>query len=240
MNFELELNCTSPGSIVTGNIALVGIGVTVGVGVAVGLDLDGGTPVAEVPAFAAFVRFDTERADLERYLVARLDAERGPVGRVYAGRLAVGELAVDDLHERAGSRPLHMHGELSVLLCTRCGARVRDLERPAWLARSLEALAARGSVALLRGDTSDLEGMRRQPHGPDAIVHCAGRATDVGRRALFRCANVDSVRNLVRLARELDARGALGGDFFSINPPSVLPSGANSGSGTATAAVTAR
>jgi len=34
---------------------------------------------------------------------------------------------VDDLHERAGSRNLlHMHGELSVLRCERCGARVRD------------------------------------------------------------------------------------------------------------------
>lgn len=34
---------------------------------------------------------------------------------------------VDDLHERAGSTPLHMHGELAVLLCEICGARVRDL-----------------------------------------------------------------------------------------------------------------
>jgi NAD-dependent deacetylase len=36
---------------------------------------------------------------------------------------------VDDLHERAGSKPLHMHGELAVLRCERCGWRVRDLER---------------------------------------------------------------------------------------------------------------
>ena len=35
---------------------------------------------------------------------------------------------VDDLHERAGSRPLHMHGELTRLRCEACGARVRDLE----------------------------------------------------------------------------------------------------------------
>ena len=34
---------------------------------------------------------------------------------------------VDDLHERAGSRPLHLHGELAVLRCESCGARVRDL-----------------------------------------------------------------------------------------------------------------
>jgi len=37
---------------------------------------------------------------------------------------------VDDLHERAGSRNLlHMHGELAVLRCEACGARVRDVER---------------------------------------------------------------------------------------------------------------
>ncbi len=36
---------------------------------------------------------------------------------------------VDNLHERAGSRPLHMHGELEWLRCERCGARVRDLEQ---------------------------------------------------------------------------------------------------------------
>jgi NAD-dependent deacetylase len=34
---------------------------------------------------------------------------------------------VDDLHERAGSRPLHVHGELAVLACERCGGRVRDV-----------------------------------------------------------------------------------------------------------------
>jgi NAD-dependent deacetylase len=34
---------------------------------------------------------------------------------------------VDDLHERAGSRPLHMHGELAVLRCERCERRVHDL-----------------------------------------------------------------------------------------------------------------
>ncbi len=35
---------------------------------------------------------------------------------------------VDDLHERAGSRPLHMHGELATLRCEPCGRVVRDLE----------------------------------------------------------------------------------------------------------------
>ncbi|NOX67800.1 MAG: flagellar hook-associated protein FlgK [Gammaproteobacteria bacterium] len=39
-------------------------------------------------------------------------------------------------------------------------------------------------------------------------------------------------------ASGMDLRGALGGDFFSIAPPSVLASGLNTGSGTAIAAVT--
>lgn len=34
---------------------------------------------------------------------------------------------VDDLHERAGSTALHMHGEISVLRCTRCAHRVRNM-----------------------------------------------------------------------------------------------------------------
>src|SRR5688572_28168347 len=36
---------------------------------------------------------------------------------------------VDDLHERAGSVPVHMHGEIAVLRCERCGRKVRDLEQ---------------------------------------------------------------------------------------------------------------
>ena len=35
---------------------------------------------------------------------------------------------VDDLHERGGSRPLHVHGTLFHLRCEPCGARVLDLE----------------------------------------------------------------------------------------------------------------
>ncbi|MBM3989807.1 MAG: NAD-dependent deacylase [Planctomycetes bacterium] len=36
---------------------------------------------------------------------------------------------VDNLHERAGSQAVHMHGELEWLRCERCSTRVRDLER---------------------------------------------------------------------------------------------------------------
>jgi NAD-dependent deacetylase len=34
---------------------------------------------------------------------------------------------VDDLHERAGSTAIHMHGELAVLRCEACGNQLRDL-----------------------------------------------------------------------------------------------------------------
>lgn len=34
---------------------------------------------------------------------------------------------VDDLHERAGSTPVHMHGELASLRCESCGWRLRNL-----------------------------------------------------------------------------------------------------------------
>lgn len=36
---------------------------------------------------------------------------------------------VDDLHERAGSQPIHMHGELLQLRCENCEGRVRDAKR---------------------------------------------------------------------------------------------------------------
>lgn len=36
---------------------------------------------------------------------------------------------VDNLHERAGSSAVHMHGELEWLRCERCGVRRRDLEQ---------------------------------------------------------------------------------------------------------------
>ena len=57
---------------------------------------------------------------------ALVELERSLVRR--GGELTLVTQNVDDLHDRAGSRPLHMHGELAVLRCERCDARVRDLE----------------------------------------------------------------------------------------------------------------
>ena len=54
----------------------------------------------------------------------------------FAAQCAKGSVAftlvtqnVDDLHSRAGSEALHMHGELASLRCERCSVRVRDLDR---------------------------------------------------------------------------------------------------------------
>lgn len=44
-------------------------------------------------------------------------------------RLTLVTQNVDDLHERAGSTAIHMHGELAVLRCEQCGNKERDLER---------------------------------------------------------------------------------------------------------------
>jgi len=56
--------------------------------------------------------------------LARLGAELGRSGTPY--HLVTQN--VDDLHERGGWDPIHMHGELAGLCCERCGWRGRDLE----------------------------------------------------------------------------------------------------------------
>ena len=45
------------------------------------------------------------------------------------GQLTLITQNVDDLHERAGSETIHMHGELAVLRCEQCDTKLRDLER---------------------------------------------------------------------------------------------------------------
>jgi nucleoside-diphosphate-sugar epimerase len=73
---------------------------------------------------------------------------------------------------------------------------------PAWL----QELDARGSVRLVQADLCDdrqVQSLAAVPGwGPlAAIVHCAGRASDVGWDRAFRRANLESVRHLGRLAR---------------------------------------
>ncbi len=70
----------------------------------------------------------------------------------------------------------------------------------------LDALASEGKVTIAAGDAADtaigdallaaLAGRR-----PDAVVHCAGRASDVGWGRAFRRANLESVERLVAFAK---------------------------------------
>lgn len=68
-----------------------------------------------------------------------------------------------------------------------------------------------GALTVLRGDASDEASLRAAVleaaagTGLDAIVHCAGRASDVGRREEFRRANFEPVRHLARLTLETGA-----------------------------------
>jgi nucleoside-diphosphate-sugar epimerase len=79
---------------------------------------------------------------------------------------------------------------------------------------NLDRLARDGRVTLIHGDATDAAGIRRQLDARlagsnarlDAIVHCAGRASDVGRRREFRHANLESVSSLAALAAAMDVR----------------------------------
>lgn len=71
----------------------------------------------------------------------------------------------------------------------------------------LAALAERGVVTLVDGDVTRYESvasavdrtLARHPGGLDAVAHCAGRASDVGREGEFRRANYESVVHLARV-----------------------------------------
>jgi len=77
----------------------------------------------------------------------------------------------------------------------------------------LQALAERGAVTIVQGDVTRPADLRtvlrrelgRRNAGLDAIVHCAGRATDVGWRRSFRRTNFEAVRHMACLAKEFDA-----------------------------------
>jgi nucleoside-diphosphate-sugar epimerase len=75
----------------------------------------------------------------------------------------------------------------------------------AWVHRArhpeLEALAARGAVRVRQADLAEPAAVREAfdvGDRPDAVIHCAGRASDVGWSRAFRCANYESVVNLGR------------------------------------------
>ncbi len=79
--------------------------------------------------------------------------------------------------------------------------------------RPPDVSAALGAVTWIQVDLTDAVALRAavikasagRAGGLDAIVHCAGRASDTGRKRLFDAVNVEPVRALAGLARELRA-----------------------------------
>lgn len=73
-------------------------------------------------------------------------------------------------------------------------SRAEELERP----------AAAGEVTLLRADLREAVEAQRavEASAPDAVIHCAGRASDTGWDREFRRTNYETVRHLVRCVRE--------------------------------------
>lgn len=103
------------------------------------------------------------------------------------------------------------------------GAAVELLVKEGWqvlalvhrrVSPDLERLAAGGAVTLVRGDAADLDSfrgaldaaLREKRLALDAIIHAAGRASDVGWAGGFRRSHVESAACLARLARETGAR----------------------------------
>ncbi len=73
----------------------------------------------------------------------------------------------------------------------------------------LARLNETGCITYVKGDITDCESLNKAlllslDHGLDVIVHCAGRASDIGWRSAFRQTNLDSVKHLVRLTKERD------------------------------------
>jgi nucleoside-diphosphate-sugar epimerase len=77
----------------------------------------------------------------------------------------------------------------------------------------LAELARQGRIALVTGDVRNAADIAAALAGGsgagvshvDAVVHCAGRASDVGRRSAFRRTNFDAVKILVEALRHTDA-----------------------------------
>jgi len=71
----------------------------------------------------------------------------------------------------------------------------------------LDRLVERGQASIVRGDAADAPGLRcaLEGHRIDAIVHCAGRASDCGPRDVFIRDNVTSTEVMVELTKELGA-----------------------------------
>ncbi|MFI4911034.1 MAG: NAD-dependent epimerase/dehydratase family protein [Sedimentisphaeraceae bacterium JB056] len=72
----------------------------------------------------------------------------------------------------------------------------------------LDELQHQGKVLIFKSDVTDFEELKqlfeKLPEKISAVVHCAGRASDIGRAKEFRTTNFDSVRYLGELVSSYD------------------------------------
>ena len=76
---------------------------------------------------------------------------------------------------------------------------------PAWL----EELARKGQVKLYQADLRDygrLSAIFEDLPSLDSIIHCAAKASDIGREKDFKAVNFDAVKHLARLAQMNEAK----------------------------------
>ena len=140
--------------------------------------------------------YDMRRAAIQEKLpneahfaLARLDA-------AWKGKLLIVTQNVDDLHERAGARVVHMHGEHLTAWCTACDA------RPRWRGPLIDrpACPACGSRAL----RPDVVWFGEVPYHMGAI-HAALRECDLF-VSIGTSGAVYPAAGFVRAARDLGAR----------------------------------
>lgn len=98
-------------------------------------------------------------------------------------------------------------GRYAALEFARQGWQVVALAHRSALPPELAALQARGCLRVVRGDVTEPASLRPAFIGTPlaAVVHCAGRASDVGWRREFRRTNLGAVEALVGLCRESGA-----------------------------------
>lgn len=146
--------------------------------------------------------YQARRAQLPRidpnpahHALARLEARLTRAGQEF---LLVTH-NVDDLHERAGSqRVLHMHGELAVLTCERCGWCVRELEHV-----DPRVFVPCGACGALRM-RPDVVWLGEQPRGVDEIDLAMARCTHF--LALGTSGAAQPAASLLSAARQLGGR----------------------------------
>ena len=117
-----------------GLVVLTGAGVSAESGLSTFRDPDGiwqRVRIEDVATPEAFARdparvhavYNARRAQLPSAQPNAAHLALARLERAWPGPFLLVTQNVDDLHDRAGSRPLHMHGELRRVRCMGCGAR---------------------------------------------------------------------------------------------------------------------